>query len=96
MIGASQMKLVCFVTINGVDTLKTITTVSGVTQNATFVKLKPGVGQPFLIFNSLPGTVIGAEFDTAPIVSDVVGENETSINAMLADPATYLAMLTFA
>jgi hypothetical protein len=96
MSSAATMKLVCFVNINGVDTLKTITTVAGIPQNAAFVKSKPGVGQPFLMFNSLPGVVVGAEFNTAPIVNDDTSINEASINTMLADPATYLALLTFA
>lgn len=96
MSSAKNMKLVCFVNINGVDTLKTLTTVAGVPQNAAFVKNKPGIGEPFLIFNSLPGVVVAAEFDTAPIVNTDVSVNETSINTMLADPSTYLALLTFA
>lgn len=94
--GINQMKLVCEIQINGEDQLKTLTTVSGLTQNATFVKTKPGVGKPFLMFNTLPGTVIAADFSSAPIVSNDVSVNEASITAMLGDPATYLAMLTFA
>lgn len=92
------MKLVCYISINGEDQLKTLTTVSGITTNATFVKSKPGVGKPFLIFNSLPGAVVAAELDSgvAPIVSNDVSVNETAINTMLADPTTYLALLTFA
>lgn len=96
--GETKMKLVCYISINGEDQLKTLTTVPGLTTNATFIKSKPGIGKPFLMFNSLPGTVIAAELDTgvAPIVSDDVPTNEAAITAMLADPSTYLALLTFA
>jgi hypothetical protein len=86
------MKLVCPILINGVDTTKVLTTVTGT--EATFVKNKPGVGKPFLIFATLTGSVAAADFEGAPVVSAVTADNQAAIDAMLADPP--LSRLTFA
>lgn len=95
------MKLVCFVNIGGVDTLKVITTADSVDTTAAFVKSKPGVGKPFLVYESLSGTVLGAEFEgepLAPIVSADVAANKTAIETMIAaeSVAAYQALLTYA
>lgn len=89
------MKLVCPITINGVEQTKTLTTASGIDVGA-FVKVKPGIGKPFLAFNTLPGSVIAADFDGAPIVNSDAPTNNTAISDMLSDPQPYLDRLTFA
>ncbi len=89
------MKLVCPITISGVEQTKTLTTATGIDVGA-FVKVKPGVGKPFLAFNSLTGVVIAADFDGAPVVETDVAANNAAINDMLADPQPYLDRLTFA
>jgi hypothetical protein len=89
-----SMKLVCELLINGEMQTKVITTVSGLDANASFVKSKPGVGKPFYMFNTLPGTVVGADYDGAPIVSEDVAANKRAIEQMLADPP--LDKITFA
>ncbi len=89
------MKLVCNVVINGIETTKVLTTVDTMDQGR-LVQTKPGIGKPFLMFAGLPGSVIAADFEGAPIVSASIAENNTAIQAMLNDPEPYLARLTFA
>lgn len=50
-----------------------------------------GIGNPFFAFASLPSAIllandIGADFTTGIICSDDIGDNNTAITAMLADP----------
>lgn len=97
----TAMKLVCFLNINGVDVAKAITTFGDENNCAAFVKTKPGVGKPFLVYATLPpGVLLGAEFEDlnypAPIVSSDTAVNLAKIQEMLATPTPYLALLTFA
>lgn len=89
------MKLVCEILVNGVMSTKVLTTADSMDQGA-LVKTKPGVGKPFLMFASLPGSVIAADFEGAPVVSTSTVENNQAIQAMLSEPQTYLSRLTFA
>jgi hypothetical protein len=94
-VAQNQMKIVCPITIGGVEQTKTLTTATGV-DVGSFVKTKPGLGKPFLAFNTLPGTVTAADFDGAPIVDADAAVNNAAITTMLADPQPYLDRLTFA
>jgi len=84
-----------------VGTLRNATTVANKIVVATAVKNMPGVGRPFLIFNSLPSAAITCDFDMFPmyIVSSVVADNLAMIEEMLAmeddDPNPLLSALTF-
>lgn len=92
-----MMKLVCEILVNGEMATKVLTTVSGLDANAQFVKTKPGVGRPFYMFNSLPypdRSLMAADWEGAPLVSDNVAENKAAIEQMLANPP--LDKLTFA
>ena len=84
-----------------VGTLRNATTVANKNTVALALKSMPGVGNPFYIFNSLPGSVVAADFDMFPyIVSSVVSENLAMINEQLAfedeSPNHLHAALTFA
>jgi len=73
--------------VKGEEQTKVVTTVSGLDQNAAFVRTLPGIGKPFYMFNSLPaGSVLGADFEGAPIVSENIAENKAAIERMLSEP----------
>ena len=57
------------------------------------MKRTPGVGKPFYLFANLPGPVVAADYEGAPIVSEDVAANKQAIDAMLANPP--LDKLTF-
>lgn len=70
----------------GVDTIATVLLATGVNV-ALAVKTNPGVGKPFLIFDSLPdGQPTGVDFTDAPIANVDVTINQTAIDNMLANP----------
>ena len=81
----NTMKLICEYPPG---TLRNATTVANLTTVATGLRVMPGVGKPFLIFQSLPGQVASADFDLYPqyIVSAVVADNLALINEALATP----------
>lgn len=82
-------KLVCEQNIGGEDVLRSITTAAGVAP--TLVKTVPGVGKPFWYWPTIPaGTVIGADFTNAPIVSSDTAVNAASIAAITALPGDVL------
>ena len=86
-------KIVCEITLNGVDVVKVFTTAPGT--EAAFVKVKPGVGKQFWCWPTIPsGTVIGAEFTGAPIVSESVEDNAAAIAAISAQPGDVLVYQT--
>lgn len=72
-----------------------ITTVNNIPTVGKTVRNVPGIGQPFLIFASLPSPPIMADFSMFPdyVVSANEADNVAMIEAMLADPP--LAALTF-
>lgn len=80
------MKLLCIVKKRGVDTFATFTTAEGA-DLAIHVNNVPGVGKPYLIFATLPdGDPVSADFSSAPIANIDTAVNQTSIDAMLANP----------
>jgi hypothetical protein len=93
MTEGNQMKLIC----EFVGALRTATTVNNVTSVAMALRQMPGVGKPFLIFTSLPGKVVAADFEmfqndeqSGPkwVVSQDVAANVAAINEQLAAPPT--------
>lgn len=88
-------KLVCVVTVGGVDTLKTVAASSNLDQCASALRTLPGVGKPFLFFASLPSNPVFADFDLHPdwagygnLVTNTTANNRAMIDAMLASPPT--------
>lgn len=89
------MRLVCYLTIGGVPTLKDLASTSNVAQAGAAIKTTPGVGQPFLFFASLTGHPSLCDFDLHPdwaghgnLVTSSASDNADMINAMLASPPT--------
>ena len=88
-----KMKMVCEYPVG---TLRTATTVNNTVVMATAVKTMPGVGQPFLMFASLPANALMADFNHESIidengvckylVSSNAADNLIMINDMLANP----------
>jgi hypothetical protein len=87
MMEGLPMKLICEYPPG---TLRNATTSSSIPGVAMAIRQMPGIGKPFLIFQSLPGTVTIADFGMYPqyVVSADVAENEAMINAMLLAPPT--------
>lgn len=87
------MKLICEFPPGN---LRNVTTANNIQAVATAVKTMPGVGKPFLIYQSLPGQVIMADFELHPeyVVSSDVAQNATLIQQMLDTPP--VDALTFA
>lgn len=78
-------KLVCEKTLGGVTAVRVFTTVSGA--QGAIIKQIVGVGNPYWIWNSIPaGTVIGADFTSAPIADPDVSVNNTNAAPLLASP----------
>jgi hypothetical protein len=88
-----MMKLVCEIMVNGEAQTKVLTTATGIDVGA-FVIQKPGIGKPYYVFNTLPGAVLAADYEGAPIVSSDKAENNRNIQAMLNNPP--FDKLTFA
>lgn len=83
------MKVVCEMVINGEAVVKSYTTSAGTA--AGVVKTRPGVGQPFWAWPTIPvGTLVGADFTGAPIVSSNTQENQAAIDAITVAPETVL------
>lgn len=81
----SQMKFVFEKTIRGVTKVYTATVANGADPGLV-AKIVCGVGNAFYAFDSLPGTVLAADFDGAPVVDNDVTVNNTAIDAMIANP----------
>ena len=81
------MKLICEYPPG---TLRNATTSSNIAAVSNAVKSMPGIGKPFLIFESLPGTVTIANFELYPeyVVNADASVNQQLINDMLATPPT--------
>lgn len=83
-------KLVCEITLNGVDTLVALTTAPSVNLGS-FVKIRPGVGKPFWYWDSIPsGTLAACDFSNAPVVSTDVAANNAAIAAIDVEPLDVL------
>jgi hypothetical protein len=89
----AKMRLICEYPQG---TLRNATTVNNIAIVGQTVKTLPGIGQPFLVFSSLPGVVGAVDWQHESIVdengnpkyivSSVTSENVQMINAMLANP----------
>ncbi|HVL74229.1 MAG TPA: hypothetical protein VM434_20335 [Beijerinckiaceae bacterium] len=78
------MKMVCEVK----GAARVVTTVSNdPAVLGSQVRQVPGVGQPFWMWLTLPaGTLMGADFTGAPVVSSDAAVNAAAIQAMLDSP----------
>ena len=81
----TDMKLVFERTLRGVTKTYTATVANGVDPGEA-AKIVCGVGNAFYAFDTIPGSVLAADFDGAPIVSADAEANNTAIAAMLANP----------
>lgn len=89
-------KLVAEIMINGVPTLKALASTSNLNAVALAVKTTPGIGKPFLFFDTLPpGQPTLCDFDLHPdwaghgnLVTSDTATNRAMIDAMLASPPT--------
>lgn len=85
--------------------LRNATTVNSVSIVANVLKTMPGVGQPFLIFNTLPGAVAAVDWqhesivdengNTKYIVSADNADNAAMINEMLVNPPINAITMAF-
>lgn len=92
MSGDEKMKLVCEFPPG---TLRTMTSTNNINLAAQALKNVPGVGQPFLMFASLSGTVAIADFELhddwaghGNVVTNDTAKNVEMIQAMLDTPPT--------
>lgn len=78
------MKLICEYPVG---TLRNATSTNNLQSLARSLKNMPGVGKPFLVFESLPGPVTTViEWPAEYVVSSDELENLGMINAMIANP----------
>lgn len=90
-------KLVCIKTIGGVAAPRILTTVSG--PQGAIIKQIVGVGNPYWIWNDLPGGQLAAvDFTDAPIASSDVSVNNANAAPLLATPSSvdWTTVLTYA
>jgi hypothetical protein len=79
-----KMKIICEYPVG---TLRNATGTNVIPAIAKSLKVMPGVGKPFMVFESLPGLVtMVVEWPEGMIVSAVESENVAMINEMLANP----------
>lgn len=84
------MKVVCEVTVGGMDVLKVFTTAAA-TNVGEYVKLRPGIGKPVFVFDSLPApNPSSCDFTDAPIVVADAAENQANIDAITVNPSDVL------
>ena len=85
----AMAKLICGVVVNGVETLRSLTTIEGAVP--TLVKTTPGIGKPFWYWASIPaGKVVAADMTNAPIASGDTAANVASMAAITALPQDVL------
>lgn len=90
-------KLVCEKTIAGVTALRVFTTVNG--PQGAVIKQLVGVGNPYWIWSSIPaGTVIAADFTSAPIADTDIAVNNANAAPLLDSPPSVdpASVLTYA
>lgn len=84
------MKLVCEIVINGEEVLAALTTAPNLDIGA-FVKMRPGIGKPFYVWDSIPApNPTSCDFTNAPIVTSDTAVNNANIAAITVDPADVL------
>lgn len=85
----AMAKVICEETINGETVIRSYTTSPGAA--AAFVKIKPGAGNPFWCWPSVPaGTIIGCDFTNAPIATSDTAQNQALIDGITVQPADVL------
>lgn len=83
------MKLICNKTVNGVTSVRNITTPPG--NQGAYVATIVGEGNPFWMWGSIPsGTVIGADFTNAPLATTDAATNNGLIEGITAQPEDVL------
>ncbi len=81
-----KMKVICTALVGGVERLVVLTTVANIDVGAFLINYRPGVGQPFYVWPSLPhNNPIACDFTSAPIVNADASVNNTAIDAMQAN-----------
>ncbi len=82
-------KVICEEVVNGESVIRSYTTAAGTA--AAFVKVRPGAGNPFWCWPSVPsGTIIGCDFTNAPIATSSTATNQGLIDAIVATPESVL------
>lgn len=82
-------KVICEEVVNGETVIRSYTTAPNTA--AAFVKIKPGSGNPFWCWPSVPaGTIIGCDFTGAPVATNVTATNQGLIDAITAQPEDVL------
>lgn len=85
----TMAKVICEEVVGGETVIRSYTTSPGTA--AAFVKTRPGVGNKFWCWPSVPaGTIIGADFTNAPTVTSNTQTNQAAIDAISATPEEVL------
>jgi hypothetical protein len=87
MTGDDKMKMICEFPVG---TLRTLTATNTLVLSAQGLINVPGVGQPFLFFNSLPGKVAAVDFE---LHEDWAGHGNKVTNDIVKNMAMLQAML---
>ena len=82
-------KVVCEITYNGEQVVKSVTTFPGTAPYC--VRTTPGPGKPYWYWESIPaGKIIGADFTGAPLATSDVKQNAEAMAAITAKPEDVL------
>ena len=90
MTEAPKMKIVCEYPTG---TLRTATAVNNNTMVAMTLRQMPGVGKPFLVFDTLPANAVMADFDHESILVDDGNGNMVRKYVVSNDVAANVAMI---
>lgn len=83
-------KVICEETVNGESIIRSFTTPS-ILAAAALVRTRPGVGNPYWCWPSVPpGTIVAVDFTNAPLATGSTGDNMDLISAITATPAEKL------
>lgn len=79
-------KLICEELVNGETVIRSYTTPS-ILAAAALAKTRPGIGNPFWVWPSVPtGQIIAVDFSGAPLATDNTQTNNTLIAEITATP----------
>lgn len=82
----SMAKLICEEQVNGETVIRSYTTPS-ILAAAALAKTRPGVGNPFWVWPSVPvGQIIAVDFVGAPLATNDTQTNNTLIGQISATP----------
>lgn len=86
---ADMAKVICEEVVGGETVIRSYTTAAGTA--AAFVKIRPGPGNPFWCWPSVPaGTIVGCDFTNAPIATNNTTTNQGLIDAITTQPIDVL------